>query len=77
MEFSADDVLQHLAIQRVIRHQLAQLDVLVLEQLQPPHLSRRSCPSRINLLQGEFMSMTTDRVPPVVRPVCITLRRWP
>src|SRR4051812_1960652 len=39
--FSADDVLEHLAVERWVSDQLAQLGVLVLELLQPPHLRRR------------------------------------
>lgn len=39
--FSAEDVLEHLGVKRQVGHQLAQLGVLVLELLQPPHLGRR------------------------------------
>jgi hypothetical protein len=37
---SADDVLQHLAIQRQVRHDLLQLRALVLKLLQPLHFRR-------------------------------------
>jgi hypothetical protein len=40
-ELSADDVLEHLAIERKVSHQLLQLRVLILKLLQPSHLRRR------------------------------------
>lgn len=38
LQFSADDILQHLLVERGIRHELAELIVLVLELLQPAHI---------------------------------------
>jgi hypothetical protein len=40
LQFSADDVLKHLTIQRQVRDDLLQLRVLVLKLFQPPHLRR-------------------------------------
>jgi len=41
LTFSADGVLQHLPVQRQVRHQLPQPPILVLELLQPRHLRRQ------------------------------------
>jgi hypothetical protein len=40
LKFLASDVLQHLAVERQVGDEFAQLGVLALEQLQPPHLCR-------------------------------------
>ena len=40
-DLSPDDVLQHLAVQRQIGHELLQPAILILELLQPLHLGRQ------------------------------------
>src|SRR5690606_41687144 len=62
-ELSLDDVLQHLLVQREVRHQLAKPQVLLLELLQPFHLRRHQpavlrSPAIVGL--DRYSGLTTD-----------------
>lgn len=70
-DFSANDVLQHLAVEREVGDELAQLDVLVLELLQPPHLRRRQ--PLVLLLPIEVGRLADPGLPADLRHGCSLL----